>query len=140
MSQAVRTTRPPFGVSFLVVLGVIQGVIGIFVGFFVIFDREDVDLVVQSQMTPNELLWAGIFGVILGVAVLYLALALGRGSELVRMLFGILTIFHLAAGVWALVALHGHQRYGGAWQVVFSLVVLYILFGSESSKRFFQDD
>lgn len=137
MSQTA-VARRPFGITVLVALGVVQGVFAILAGLFLVLDRDDARLRDVSTLTEGGLLWIGLFIIALGVITVLLALALGRGSEIVRIFLGVLTALHLGSGLWALVALHGEQRWAAAYSVVISAVILYILFGSERSEAFFE--
>lgn len=118
-------------------LGVIQGISEILLGLFVILDRDDLRLLDRSALTEGNLLAIGLFVAALGVVVILLALALGRGSEIVRLLFGAVAAMNVGSSLWATIALHGEQRWAGLYGVVVGLVVLYILYGSERSEEFF---
>jgi hypothetical protein len=49
----------------------------------------------------------------------------------------VVELLHLAGGVVLLVAHAGVQRWDGLWVIIFSLVILWILFGSGRSEGFF---
>lgn len=134
MTQHVRR---PGGVTLLVVLGVIQGIAGFAAGLFLVLDRDDDDLIARSAMSSNALVLVGVVSMIVGVIMIALAMALSNGSNLVRWLFGIVTIVHVAGGVWGVFGLHGEQQLSAAFTVVFGLIILWILFGSERSDEFF---
>ena len=91
----------------------------------------------NSASTPNELLWAGIFAIIIGSIYCLLAGALGRGSRGARLVFGILAVLNLAGGLYATVAYNGEQRAAGVVATVFSAIVLWLLYGTESDREFF---
>ena len=74
-----RAERPGT-VTLIVVLAWIGGILNILGGIFVIIDRHDVRLRVDSAHTPNELLAWGIAAIIIGAIYCLLASALSRGS------------------------------------------------------------
>jgi hypothetical protein len=132
-----RHIARPGGITLLMILGVIQGVIGIAGGIFLILDKDDQTLRDEVNLTSNTLVASGIGLLVAGVIILLLALRLGSGSNLVRWLYGIVTIVNVGFGVWGLFSLHGEQQMSAAFSTVFGLIVLWILFGSERTDEFF---
>ena len=59
---------------------------------------------------------------------------------MVRWLYGILTMFNVAFATWGVFSLHAEQRLSAVFSLVFGLIVLWILFGSERTDRFFAQD
>jgi hypothetical protein len=135
MAQSIA--HRPFGVTMVMVFGVIGGIINSALGIFVILDRDDPDLLKYSFHSEDQLLAIGLATLAFGLIQLALALALGRGSNGVRVLYAIVAVFNLIGGIWALVALHSEQRYSGAAAVCVSLLVLYLLF-NERADEFFE--
>lgn len=128
----------PGGITLLAVLGIIQGFVAIGSGVFVILDRDDEELQSVSNASSSELLAAGIGAVIGGCLIVLFAALLARGSSFVRWAFGIVTMINVSFAVWGLFALHGQQQITAAFTLVFGLIVLWILFGSERTDRFFE--
>ncbi len=127
----------PGGVTLLMVLGVINGIIGIGAGLFLMLDNNDAELQELTNMTSSQLSGAGIGNIVVGAILLVAALALGGGSSLIRWVYGIITMFSVAFGIWGLFALHGEQQLTAAFTTAFSLIILWILFGSERTDQFF---
>ena len=127
----------PGGVTLLVVLGLIQGIASLILGLVLVLDKSDENLINESGMTESTLLGTGIGIMLVGVVIILLSLALRNGSNIVRWLFGIVTMFHVAGGIWGVFALHGEQQLSAAFSTVFGLIILWILFGSERSDEFF---
>lgn len=69
-----------------------------------------------------------------GLIQLMLALALGGGSNGVRILYALVAVLNLAGGDWALVALHSEQRAAGA--AAHAVLVLYLLFNHRAEEYF----
>jgi hypothetical protein len=128
--------RRPFGITLLVVLGVISGCLTALTGLFVMLDRNDPELVLYSLNTPDQLMWAGLIAIAVGVIKVLLALALGGGSEVVRVLFAIIVAFNLGAGVWAVFATRGEQQLSGAFSAVVAGIVLYLLLNHRAEQYF----
>jgi hypothetical protein len=137
MSTTPDTMRRPGGITLIVVLAVINAIVGIVAGIWVLLDHDDTRLLRDSGLTKNGLTGAGIVAIVLGVIGLFIALALGRGSRVARFLFGIWAVLELAAGLHALIAYHGEQQVAGAWSTAIGIVVLYLLYGSEKDREFF---
>jgi hypothetical protein len=137
MSSPTAHVRRPGGVTLLVVLGLIQGIGGIIAGLVLMLDRDDAKLIEQTAMSTNQLLWTGTAVMIGGAIMVLLSLALRNGSNIVRWLYGTFTMLNVATGVWGIFALHGEQQLSAAFTMVFGLIILWILFGSERSDEFF---
>jgi hypothetical protein len=127
----------PGGITLLTVLGIINGIVSIGAGLFLIFDRDDPELIEQTKLSENQLMGSGIGMIVFGGGLVLLASALGRGNNVVRWLYGIVTMVAVAAGLWGIFALHGEQQMSAGFQAVFGLIVLWILFGSERTDEFF---
>jgi hypothetical protein len=107
------------------------------VGLVLVLDKSDENLINESGMTESTLLGTGIGIMLVGVVIILLSLALRNGSNIVRWLFGIVMMFHVAGGIRGVFALHGEQQLSAAFSTVFGLIILWILFGSERSDEFF---
>ncbi|MFM7069508.1 MAG: hypothetical protein ACKOYM_08630 [Actinomycetes bacterium] len=131
------TTSPrPFGITLLMTLGIISGAINVLAGIFVALDRNNAGLQRYSFHTPNQLVAMGLLAMALGAIQVALALALGGGSNGVRIFFAVIAVLNFAAGIWALIALHSEQRIGGAFSASVSMVVLYLLLNHRSEEFF----
>jgi hypothetical protein len=135
-----RHVSRPGGVTLLMVLGVIQGLITFLAGLFLAVESDNATLREEAQMTSDGLMAAGIGIMVGGGVVLLLALALGRGSQFVRWLYGIVTMVNVSFATWGVFSLHAEQRMTSVFSLVFGLVILWILFGSERTDRFFAQD
>lgn len=134
----VATDRArPGGVTLIMVLGILSGLLNIASGIFVIIDRDTHQLQRSSGSTADELLAAGIVAIVFGALVVLIAYELGRGSRLARLLLGIVGVINFAGGVYAAVAYVGEQRSTGIVAAVIWAVVLYLLYGSERDRDYF---
>lgn len=140
MATQPATTTPtqrPGGITLIMVLAVIGGIFNIIGGIWIVIDRDDRRLLDHANFTENGLLGTGIFAIVFGAIWILVALALGRGSRGARLVFGIIAVLNLAAGLYAMVALHGEQQWSGAFQTAIAIIVLYLLYGSERDRDFF---
>jgi hypothetical protein len=137
MSSPTEHVRRPGGVTLLVVLGIINGIGGIIAGLVLVLDRDDAKLIDRASMSKDQLLWTGILVMIAGAVMVLLSIGLRQGSNIVRWLFGIVAMMSVATGVWGIFGLHGEQQLSSAFQAVFGIVILWILFGSERTDEFF---
>lgn len=130
----------PGGVTLLMVLGIIQGLMTFVTGLILAIESDNQTLIDESQMSSDALLATGIGIMVGGGIIVLLAVSLGRGSQLVRWLYGIVTMVNVAFGAWGVFALQAEQRLSAMFSLVFGLIVLWILFGSERTDRFFSQD
>jgi hypothetical protein len=137
MAAPVQQHQRPGTVTLIMVLAIIAGILQIAGGIFVIIDRDDSRIRLDSASTPDELLWAGILAIIIGTIYILIAGALGRGSRGARLVFGILAVLKLAGGLYAMIAYSGEQRASGVVSAVFSVIVLWLLYGTEKDREFF---
>ncbi len=142
------TDKRPVYVTILSALAVIQGVVAIALGVFVILDRNDeeflrhineTDGLENHQLTPNLLLVLGIVGIVVGLVSFGLAFLLSNGSKIAQFVLGLVCIVNAALGLHSLVALHGEQQMNGSITLGVSLFTLWLLFGYQDSREFFAD-
>jgi hypothetical protein len=132
--------RRPFGVTLLMALGVIGGILNIVGGIFVIVDSEDQKLIDAAKMTKDELTGAGVGMIIGGTVLLVLAILLGKGSNVVRWIYGIVAALNAGVALYAIISFHSEQRFAGALSLAMNLFVLWILFSEHGSREFFEGD
>jgi hypothetical protein len=129
--------RRPIGISVLMWLGVVQGLLLLASGVLVIAVRDEPEVAAALETTADGVLGVGIVIAVFGLARLALAVALGRGSELVRSLFGAVATVQTGVAVYSLVALRD-LRVASAWPLVLAVVELWLLYGSDRAQEFFR--
>ena len=134
--MAKANNARPFGITLLMIFGFIAGFMNIAAGIFLILDRNDPQLVLQTLHSPNQLLSAGIVAVVIGSLQLLLASALGMANNVVRIIYAVVASFNFAVGVWATVALSSEQRAAGVMTMVFTGLILYFLFNQKADDFF----
>ena len=141
MSETVE--RPPLApaprpweVTLLVVLGYLGGIANVLTGVLVMVDRDEQLLQEVSLHSENQLITFGLLLGLFGLTQIVLANLLGRGSQVVRVLYAVIAALNLAGGIWATIALHSEQRVSGIVAAVLSTFVLWLLFNRKSEEFF----
>lgn len=133
MAKAVER---PLSVTLVMIYAGLVGLMNIGMGIFTILDRNNVNLVVYSLSTPAQLLTAGIIAIVVGAIQLLMAVALGTGNNIVRIIFGVIAAINLAISTWAALALSGEERAVGVFGVIFAILALYLLFNQHAEAYF----
>ena len=128
--------KRPWTITLVEVLAVISGLFGVAAGIFTIADRDNLELVVKTQLTPDQLLWLGILMITVGSIKILLASALGRGNEVVRIIFVVVASLNLAGGLYGAFALHGEQAASATMAAVLAGVTLWLLLNERASQWF----
>lgn len=129
----------PGGITLVVVLAYIGFIFEIVAGILVVIEADELRQQIRSGMTEDQLVAAGIIMVVIGVIGILLTGALARGSNIVRILFGVWVAFQVAGGLYVMLSHDGARRGSGVVSVVFGIVVLYLLF-NERAHAFFERD
>src|SRR4051812_34109863 len=135
METVQQTHQRPGTITLVVVLAWIAGILNIAAGIFVIIDRHDTRIRLDSASTPNELLAAGIAAIVIGAIYCLLASFLGRGSRTARLVFGVVAVLNLAAGAYGAIADSGEQLGSGVGSLVFPIIVVWLVYGAEKDRE-----
>ena len=135
-TDSMGTRERPGGVTFVVVLAYIVSIFMVLDGFFVVIGADEVRNQLHSGASKNELIWAGIVMMAVGVIGVLLTGALSRGSRVVRILFTIWIAFQIAGGLSAMISYQGEERLTGVVPFVLGIVVLYLLFNEKAHDYF----
>jgi hypothetical protein len=121
MSNNQRVDRP-FGVTLIVILIVINGLLTVISGLIsALMLRDDINIVYSLIM------------IILGLVYLAVAGALGRGNRGARMLIALVTVLMLVVGI---IGLFSGNPIAGIIQIAISVIVLLVLFSRKASAFF----
>ena len=137
MESVQQTHQRPGTITLVVVLAWIAGILNIAAGIFVIIDRHDTRIRLDSASTPNELLARRNRSNRHRGHLLPPGEFPRRGSRTARLIFGIVAVLNLASGAYAAIAYSGEQRASGVGSLVFSIIVLWLLYGTEKDRDFF---
>jgi uncharacterized protein YjeT (DUF2065 family) len=129
----------PGGVTFVVVLAYIVAIFTVLDGLFIAIGSDELANQIKAGSSKDELMWAGIVMMAIGVIGILLTGALARGSRVVRVLFAIWIALQIAGGLSAMISYHGEERAAGVVPFVFGIVVLYLLFNEKAHDYFAKD-
>jgi uncharacterized protein YjeT (DUF2065 family) len=131
--------QAPGGITFVIVLAYIGFIFEVLAGILIMIDADQAHQQRITGMTEDQLMGAGIATVVIGVIGILLTGALARGSNVVRILFGIWVALQVAGGLYAMVSHDGVRRGAGIVPLVFGIVVLYLLFNQKAHDFFAKD-
>ena len=127
----------PTGVTVLIIVVVIQGIVAIIGGITLLSAKNDTQFLVSNHITSSEVGVAAFTAIALGAFLVFVGLGLGTGSGVARILVGLLTVVHLAGGIYGIVTYSGTQQLSSIASTIVAAVVLYLLVGSRSTREFF---
>lgn len=131
-------SRRPIGVTLLVALVVIQGIIAIVGGISLLSAKNDTSFLVSNHITSSEVGVAGFTAIGLGVLIVLVGLGLGTGSGVARILVALFTVIGLIGGIYGIVNYSGAQQTSSIASTIIAVVVLYLLYGSRRNREFFR--
>ncbi len=130
--------RPrPVLVTVIAVLMVISGIVSMIAGVAIIALRNDAEFILKSGETPSTSLGIGIGALIVGAIITFLAFGLLRGSSTARFVIGVVEVLHIIGAVIMLIRYHGPYRSSAVGTIIFSVIVLWILFGTRKAQDYF---
>jgi hypothetical protein len=138
MSDTVPATRPqrPFTVTVVLVLVWIVALVNIIEGIILMFDSNNVEVLLQYNGNKNTVLIAGIIQIVFGLIVALVATSLGKGSQFARFLISLLMILDIIADVVFVSQNGSRYLWGTVLAILFALVILILLWNSKASRFF----
>lgn len=134
-----ETSTRPGGITFIVVLAYIGFIFEVLAGILIMIEADEIFQQAKSGMTEDQLLGVGIATIAIGVIGILLTGALARGSNVVRILFGIWVALQVSGGFYAMISHDGVRRGAGIVPLVFGIVILYLLFNQKAHDFFAKD-
>jgi multisubunit Na+/H+ antiporter MnhB subunit len=128
--------RRPLGVTLLVVLIVINGLIALVGGLVLAIQHDDRSVIRQTSMSSDSLLTYGIALIIVGAIYLLIARGLATGGGISRFLVGAFSLLNLIAGIWVAVEKDGRLQTQAIVSAVISAVVLILLYSPRANAFF----
>lgn len=120
----MATGTRPFGVSLVTILVVLNGLLGVVVGILALIGDGEA-----------RIRGAALGVLIVGIVYLLVAKGLWNGNSFSRLLVGIATVLQLIGGVFILI-FGGDQRWSGLGSVIFSLIILGLIYGKRARVYF----
>ncbi len=136
MSPSARGTRRPGGVTFLVVLSVLQGLGGLIGGIFLAATHNRADVIRDTKTNSHTLLVYGISAIAIGLIYLLVARGLAHGNGLARFLVGLVSLVDVIGGVAVAVTKHGDVRTQAIGSAVVGFVILVLLYSPKANAFF----
>lgn len=134
------TTSPaparPAGVTLVVFLAYLSGILDVVSGLLLLLARNDAAAQRDSGLDGGTLMLVGIVTILIGVFVILLAGALGRGSSGARLIVTAVMVARLGIGIWGVIAIHSVTRWSSLLSAVIAAVVLLLLWSSSASEWF----
>lgn len=130
-------SRRPVGVTVLVILVVIQGIVAVITGFSILSARNDSSYLAVHSLTRSQVTISAWLTIGIGVITILVGLGLGTGSRVARFLVGVFTILVLAGDVYVITKYSGGQQAGAIVSAVVAVVVLYLLYVNKRDREFF---
>jgi holin-like protein len=129
--------KRPFIVTIISIVMFLAGLFQLLIGAVVLANRNDDQFLSDAEATSSEVTTLGIVLLVVGVVSVLVAIGLWGGSKFARALAALSALGQVATGVYTLVQLDSSHRASGIGMIAGSLIVLYLLFGTDKAKRFF---
>ncbi len=127
--------KVPLAISIITILMYIAAILDIAAGIFMTLDKGNLAAATEN-IGESFFLYNGIALIAIGIVVGLLAMGLRSGSNGVRILIAVVMVIRVLVGIYAMFAVPG-AVFEGIAAAIIALVVLYFLYGDESSKEFF---
>jgi len=129
--------RRPFIVTIISILMFVIGLFNLLIGAVVLVDRNDDQFLADADATTSQVTTLGAVLVVVGLLSILVSTGLWTGSRLARAAAALVALGQISTGVYTLVALDSDERSSGIGMIVGSLILLYLLFGTDKAKKFF---
>jgi len=124
----------PLGVSVITILMFIGAIFDIAGGVFMLIEKGPVSE--AADVSESTIVAIAIAAIVIGVIIGLLAFGLRSASNGVRLLIAVVMALRISSAIYVMIAIPG-ARFEGLAGAIIALVVLYILYGNEDSKAFF---
>jgi hypothetical protein len=130
--------KRPFVVGLMGIIMYLQALLMVVFGALFVATRNNDEVLGSADISSSTALVLGVVLVVMGVLIFLVARGLRHGSRAARNLIAFVELLGIAGAVYAIVThAAGASFASGAGTIVGALIVLWILFGHEASKRFF---
>lgn len=132
--------KRPFVVGLMGMIMYLQALVMVLFGALFVATRNSEEVLGSADISSSTALALGVVLVVMGVLIFLVARGLRHGSRAARNLVAFVELLGIAGAVYAMVThAAGASFASGAGTIVGALIVLWILFGHDASKRFFAD-
>ena len=131
--------KRPGVVTFVGVIVVIQGLLGLVAAAMTFAFRTSGHVQVATGLSPDSLLWSAIGEAIVGLIVLVVGLGVLGGGRVSRLIVAIAEVLRMvAAGAFIFTHHQGGYLWSGLLTIGIGVVVLWALYGDERSEAYFE--
>jgi hypothetical protein len=128
--------RRPVGVTALVVLIMIGGVVQVIGGLVLLLGHENATVLRETRRSPDFLLGSGIAAIVVGLLYLLISQGLSSGKGLARLVVGLLSMLSLGGGIWAAATQHGSLHSRGIASAIVGFLILVLLYSPRANAFF----
>ena len=130
--------RPrPVLVTVIAVLMVISGIVSMIAGVAIIVLRNDAEFILEVRRDREHVARHRHRRADRRCLITFLAFGLLRGSSTARFVIGVVEVLHIIGAVFMLIRYHGPYRSSAVGTIIFSVIVLWILFGTRKAQDYF---
>ena len=132
------TAKRPFIISLIGIIMYLQALLMVGFGILFIAVRNSDEVLGSTDISSGGALTLGIVLAVMGVVVFLVARGLRHGSLAARNLIAFVELLGIAGAVYAIVThAAGASIASMSGTILGALIVLWILFGHDASKRYF---
>ena len=129
--------RRPGGVTFVMILSYLEGFFTVITGVVLLIGRDNTDLSDSLRLDSDELLWIAVVLILVGIGIIAVASALGKGADWAQIVVAAFTIFSLVSQVLVLFRSgYGASVLSSIAGIGFGVLVLYLLFNARATAFF----
>ena len=136
MSADTPVQKRPITVTLVVILAWITAIANIIVGLFLLFGADDAGLIADYSDSVVSARWLGVVGILYGIIVAVVANGLAKGGQFSRFIVSLLMILRILGDVFLLAQWGGAYVGSAIFNIVLSLIILFLLWNSKASRFF----
>jgi hypothetical protein len=135
-AMANGRARRPLGVTLIVVLTVVSGLLSLIGGLLILALHNNADLIRRSSESSRSLLVIGISSAVVGLIYLLVARGLARGNGFARFLVGFFSVLELIGGAYLAIDKREEVRTHGLVSALLALLILLLLYSRRANAFF----
>jgi hypothetical protein len=128
--------RRPIGVTLIVLLTVVSGLLSLIAGLLIVALHNNADLIRRSDESSRSLLVIGIASAVVGLVYLLVARGLAHGNGFSRFIVGLFNVLELIGGAYLAIDKRDDVRTHGLVSALFALLILLMLYSRRANAFF----
>ena len=129
--------KRPIAVTILSIVMFLTGLLQLLIGGVAIAQRNDDQFLADAQASTSEVTSLGLALLIVGAVSLLVAIGLWQASRIARVVAALTAVGQIATGIYTIVQLDSSEQSTGIGMIIGSVILLYLLFGTDKAKEFF---